>query len=102
MSNPRFNELLEEMRKLHDAKNHDYAPGDDPLFNLRMSASFDVEPWIGTLVRMSDKMARLWSYAKKQGYEVQDEGVKDTLMDLAIYSLLCSILYEERSNGNRR
>ncbi len=91
---PRFYALLEELSALHSRKNHDYA-GDDPLSNLRVSEQFGIPAWKGTLIRMADKWSRITTFAAKDRLEVKDESVKDTLKDLAVYSLLALILFEE-------
>ena len=91
---PKFNVLLQEIGELHSRKNHDYA-GDDPLSNLKACVRLGQPPWLGCLVRMQDKMARLEQYAKTGEFLVKDESVGDTLRDLAVYSLLCRILCEE-------
>lgn len=96
---PRFYELLEEMRETHNRKNHDYATDTDPLSNLRLCETFGVEAWLGTLVRMADKWSRITELSKKEAM-VADESIKDTLIDLANYSLLCYILLEEHEKGN--
>jgi hypothetical protein len=93
---PRFKKLLKQMEKIHLLKNHDYAKDEDPLSNLKMSEMFGVEPYIGTLVRMSDKFSRLCQIVKK-GNAVKDETFEDSCLDLAVYSLLCIILHEEKN-----
>lgn len=95
---PRFYELLQEMARLHSQKNHDYS-GDDPLSNLRNTEEIGIPAWKGVLVRLMDKWGRLKTFAMKGCFEVKDESVKDTLMDNAVYSLLCIILLEEKSNN---
>jgi hypothetical protein len=45
---------------------------------------------------MGDKYSRLCSFANKEEYKVKDENIEDTLLDLAIYSIICSILYKEK------
>ena len=92
---PEFYQLLDRMAETHSRKNMDYS-GQDPLANLKMSESMGIPAWTGCLVRMSDKFSRLCSFAKKEKYEVRDESVEDTLIDLAVYSLLCVILYREQ------
>ena len=92
---PKFYELLQQMAKTHNDKNHDYASDDDPLSNLKRAEKIGLEPWIGALVRMQDKMDRIEEFAKKKTLLVKDESVKDTLIDLAVYSLLCWILVDE-------
>jgi hypothetical protein len=90
---PRFYQLLEEIADLHSRKNHDYAKTDDPLSNFKKAASLGIEPWRGVLVRMSDKFARLEQLAG--GKEPKNESLRDTLIDLAVYSLLCIVVRED-------
>lgn len=86
--------MLKELAELHSRKNHDYA-SDNPLSNFYLSEKMGIPAWKGCLVRISDKVSRLWSFAKKEQYLVKDESVIDTAKDLAVYSLLMIILYEE-------
>ena len=95
---PLFYELLDELKEIHSRKNHDYAGEGDPLKNFRMSENMGIPAWKGCLIRISDKFSRLCSFAKKEKYEVKDESIEDTLMDLAIYSIIDIILYRERIN----
>jgi len=44
---------------------------------------------------MGDKWARLNQLANKPAPAVKDEAITDTMADLAVYSLLCRILWEE-------
>jgi hypothetical protein len=46
---------------------------------------------------MMDKVQRLKTYCIKGTLE--NEGVRDTLLDLASYSLICEILREEASDA---
>jgi hypothetical protein len=93
MPHPRFIELLDEMKRIHLQKDHDYA-GEVPFRNLKKSSEFGVEPWLGAMVRMSDKWSRLEQLATKDPVVVE-ETFEDTLIDLANYSLICYILREE-------
>ena len=95
---PDFYALIEELKDIHSRKNHDYA-GDDPLSNFRMSEKMGVPAWKGILIRLSDKFSRLCSFAKKEEYKVKDENIEDTLKDMAIYSILCILLYRERDHS---
>jgi len=92
---PRFYELIEAMRNLHDRKNADYSKTGDPLSNFRLCRAFGIAPWKGALVRMSDKWSRITELAGDKTEKVADEKITDTLMDLAIYALLTIILREE-------
>lgn len=94
---PRFHALLAEMGELHARKARDYGANQDPLANLRRSAVFGIPPWKATLVRMGDKVQRLQAYCVNGS--LANEGVEDTLMDLAAYSLLALILHREEKQG---
>ena len=92
----RFNELIAEIKQLHEAKNADYSNDKDALQCFQTSENIGIAAWKGCLVRMGDKYNRICSLAKKGEASVKDETVKDTLMDLAVYSLLCIELYENK------
>ena len=98
----RLTELLDEMRRTHDAKNHDYAGVGDPLRNFRMCEAQGLPAWKGCLVRITDKVSRLQSFARQGELRVKDESVADTLLDLAVYALLCRILFEEGAGEGAR
>ena len=94
----RFLALLHEMAALHRSKSADYGSADDPLANIRQGAEFvGIEPWRGCMVRIADKVQRLRTYCKTG--TLVHEGVKDTLLDLAAYSLLAVVLFEEANDA---
>jgi hypothetical protein len=93
MSNPRFDALLAEIKQIHDGKSHDYAHTADPLANLRKCQAFGIDPWLGVLVRLTDKWGRLEQLAN--GKTPKNESLRDTLIDNAVYSLLAVILLDE-------
>ena len=89
-----FLELLEEVRALHLSKSQDYGSQSDPLANIRQGAEFvGIEPWRACMVRIADKIQRLRTYC--QTGRLVHEGVRDTLLDLAAYSLLAIVLLDE-------
>lgn len=93
-----FLQLLEEVRQLHLSKSQDYGSQSDPLANIRQGAEFvGIEPWRGCMVRIADKIQRLRTYC--QTGRLVHEGVRDTLMDLAAYSLLAIVLFDEGNNA---
>lgn len=96
---PRFYEILKDMAELHSRKNHDYAGTSDPLKNLRACERLELEPFMGVMVRLQDKWSRLEEFVKSGKLMVKGEGVKDTLMDNAVYSILAVILYEEQERN---
>ena len=90
----RFNEILSVIKKLHDDKRHDY--GNDDIFaNFRLSEMAGISPWKGSVIRMGDKYARISNFIKKGDFQFKEESIKDTLMDMAIYSLITIILFED-------
>jgi len=97
----RFYELLEEMKRTHDAKRHDYASTEDVFANFRHCEIAGIPAWKGVAVRISDKFSRIMGFARKERLEVKDESIKDTLVDMANYALIALILYEE-DNGKKK
>ena len=75
----KFKNLTNKMSETYERKNHDY--GDS--FNK----SLDKFGLIASVVRMNDKMERIESLMNKEAL-VKDESIKDTLLDLANYSIM--------------
>ena len=73
-------------------KNHDYSGGKDDnqaFLNFTRVESLGItDTTTGFLVRMTDKMSRLITFAKNGRFEVADEALKDTVTDLINYSIL--------------
>ena len=64
-SNKRFLELLDEMRELSARKQADYGKAVDPFANVRASEDFGIPGWVGSVMRMNDKMRRLQTASHK-------------------------------------
>jgi len=96
-SSVRFKALLSEIDSLHDKKSADYGNTGDPLANVRASVDWGIPAWIGTLIRASDKIRRLQSFAKTG--TLANEGVRDSLLDLASYALIALVLFEEEDHA---
>lgn len=90
-----FESIVSEMVQIHHKKNHDYAGG-DYLSDLIASRRMGLLPWKNALLRMQQKMSRMESFCKQNEFEVKDESVEDTLKDMAVYSILCLILYRNK------
>ena len=100
MSKERFQNIVNEMVELHDKKNHDYA-GSEYLSNFLMCEKhMGVPAWIGCVIRLSDKMARIMNIARNDEVSVGDETITDTLMDLAVYAIITRMLYEDFKKYN--
>jgi hypothetical protein len=91
-----FIDLLDTIRELHLSKSSDYGcpSGTDPLANIRNGAKFvGIPAFKAAMVRLSDKVTRLATFNATG--KLHFEGVEDTLLDLASYSLLALVLYRE-------
>jgi hypothetical protein len=91
-----FLDLLDTIRELHLSKSEDYGcpSGTDPLANIRNGAKFvGIPAFKAAMVRLSDKVTRLATFNATG--RLHFEGVEDTLLDLASYSLLTLVLYRE-------
>ena len=91
----RFYEIIDVIKNLHDQKRHDYGANEDIFANFRLSELSGIPAWQGSVIRMGDKYARISNFIKKGELKFKGENIKDTLMDMAIYSLITMILYEE-------
>ena len=87
----RFNEILDELKEIHDKKASDY--GDTEFANIRASEDFGVLPWIGAMVRLNDKVKRIQQYITKG--RLNYEGCQDSMKDIAVYAIIAYILFEE-------
>ena len=79
----KFREIQDEAFELFKKKNTDYGN------------AFEVFGTIGILVRMNDKIKRAMNINDKQLSLVDNESLKDTLIDLHNYSALAIILLEK-------
>lgn len=98
---PMFFDLVIEICKVHEIKNKGYGMG-NATGNFRECERIGVPAWKGCLVRMTDKITRIYNLTSKlEDPEYQDairmESIEDTLLDLANYCLLCLILLRERN-----
>jgi hypothetical protein len=91
-----FYDLCDGLKRMHAGKSRDYGcpSGTDPLANIRNGAKFvGIPSWKAAMVRLSDKVTRLATFNATGS--LHNEGVADTLEDLASYSLLALLLYRE-------
>ena len=89
-----FDILLKEMKSIQTKKRSDYA-NEDIFSNFKLCEIGNVPAWIGVAIRISDKFSRLFQFIRKESLEVKDETIKDTLLDMAIYAIICIIIFEQ-------
>lgn len=98
-----FIELLHQMEELHRKKNAGYSGNSlDPFKNFRECEDIDVSAFRGCLVRMCDKWSRVKNLVKNPDNEQVGEAITDTLMDMAVYSLIAICLYEEQNQKKEK
>lgn len=85
--------LLEEIGELHDRKQKDYGMPTDPFANVRASAEWCIAPWVGAMIRLTDKVKRLQALLRNG--RLANESAFDSLKDIAVYALIAHILLEE-------
>ena len=90
-----FYNLLDKMKEVHDMKRHDYASQEDVFKNFRTCEMAGIPAWKGVAIRIGDKFSRLMSFVKQNELKGKDESIRDTLIDMANYALICAILYDE-------
>lgn len=82
-----FEEITEKMFNTYKNKNRDYGNSfDESLDEWGLSAA---------AFRMGDKINRFKKYVKTGSFKVTDEGVRDTLSDLATYAIM-TIMYLDK------
>lgn len=89
----RFHTILAQLSTLHDVKRADYGLKLDPYQNFRSSEKVGITPWLGAFVRLMDKVQRIQKFARDG--KLKNESVIDSFNDLAVYAVICRILYEE-------
>ena len=76
----KFKEITDEMIALYERKNHDYGNS--------FSETYRKLGVISATTRMLDKMNRVVSLVTKEQQKVNDESLRDTLIDLANYAVM--------------
>lgn len=96
-------EMSQKALDLMLKKNADYSGGaDDPFKNFQGSLIFDVEPEVGTMIRMNDKFQRVHAFLRNGSLAVQSEGVMDIGLDLINYAVLLTGQLLNRSRAKAK
>lgn len=89
----RFDELLVQIKALHDSKGQDYEGNGRPYENIRAGEPWGIEPWKYAMLRCSEKMRRLQTFSTTGS--LNNESAFDSLIDIAVLSLIAYVLLEE-------
>lgn len=97
-----FTHVLKRMNEMHQLKRRDYGSTRDPFANVRATEAVVGENrgWIGAVIRIADKVSRLQLAASRTiaGQQpLANEGIADSLLDLAVYAVIGLILFEEHN-----
>ena len=84
--------LCKQMHELYCSKNKDY--GDS------FGRSFEELGIISAITRMGDKFNRVKNLALKNEIAVEDESLKDTLIDLANYAIMTIVEIDRYGQGS--
>ena len=83
-----FDNTLELMLNTTKAKNQDYAKNYDAFANFRRCEDLGIcSTEAGIVTRMTDKLSRIGNLLK-QDNNVKDERLEDSVLDLAVYSVI--------------
>jgi len=96
-------QFCDKARELSARKNSDYAghAGDKPFANFEgVEAMGITSTERGFLVRMTDKLSRLSTFCDGGIFEVKDESVEDTCMDLVNYAILFYAFVKGKKDGH--
>ena len=84
-----FKEIVKGMISTYIRKNHDYGNSFDK--------SLDKFGLVASVVRIGDKMNRIESLVQKKAM-VQDESIRDTLLDMANYAIMTVMWMDNQAN----
>ena len=86
-------EICREINELYAKKNHDY--GDS------FGQTFKEEGFAMSRIRLSDKLNRFKTLYRGAKQEVNDESIRDTLIDLANYAIMTVLEMEVAENDGK-
>ncbi len=88
-----FCDILNEIMALHNAKGRDYDRPNATYANVRAAEEWGIPGWVGGMIRLTDKVRRLQKLA--QTGELSNESAVDSFRDIAVYAIICEILYRQ-------
>ena len=92
-------DTCEQARKIMAAKNHDYTAGGSPFANFEGSLYLGIDPVLGILLRVQDKMKRIETFVRQGTLAVKSESVDDAISDIVNYMILAKGIISERKSG---
>lgn len=91
-----WEKVLSELDRLHTAKGADYGTSNDRYRNLRAGEPYNVPAWLHAHIMCQHKANRVQSYV--ENHHLENEGVRESLIDLAVYAIAAVVLFDEDSD----
>ncbi len=89
-------QLCGEAASIMKVKNKDYSGATGGVFaNFNACEYLGVDPVTGVLMRMTDKLSRISSFATKGELQVKGESVQDSILDIINYVVIIAGMIEE-------
>ena len=96
--------LSSEAKVLMEIKNHDYSGGKEessPFLNFTRVEDMGVcTTEKGLMVRMIDKLSRMSTFSDSGEFMVEEENLRDTVLDLINYSILLYAYTHSKREGD--
>jgi hypothetical protein len=99
---PLFNVIVEEIKRLHEEKNRQYATTDDPLGNFRRTGQIiakllkpGINPTLASCLAFMSKQVDGVYELFGESKENTVDSLEDKLLDIAVYSIIGMILVRE-------
>jgi len=92
------NDLKNTLRR----KSSDYTGGEgsqDPFANFRATKVLDIDPVIGIMMRIMDKIQRVRSFVNDGELKVPNESVYDAFDDMIGYTILAKAMLKEKRDA---
>lgn len=89
------NDLKQTLKK----KSSDYTGGEkskDPFANFRATEILDIDPIVGIMMRIMDKIQRVRSFVNDGELKVPNESVYDAFDDIIGYTILAKAMIKEK------
>lgn len=93
-----FHDRMDSNKRLHDKKQADYGTDENPFANICATSDWccpnchePLPAWLGAMIRASDKVHRLQTYARRGTLE--NEGVRDAFRDLSVYAGIADVVF---------
>ena len=100
VGDPEFEKVIQEVLAMHQRKGADYGTDQDFFANVSASAKWGVDPWVGAMMRLNDKVIRLQQAATRGS--LMNEGIEDSMLDIATYAVIALCLFRRAGGSDRR